>query len=422
MKLQLIHLVVLITCATLSAVNLCAQGSSSEFIIRLVDPANQAAGISIGASSTMATSYTLTLPPAQGSANQTLTSDGSGVLSWSNGGAASLSSLTGAVSSSPDVRHYHPQTWTWNTLGATTALTLSSSHTYTTTGYTGAITLFSSALNQNADTVRGLFVENAHTGTTSTNIGIDASASGGSLNIGLQVTRGNSGFLLSAGTLPSARFHIGAGTATLAPLKFTSGTNLTNAEKSAVEYDGTVFYTTIDTLARGVLPSKYFVILDADNTLTSSTAAQAIFDGGGGPTNGAIDLPTGMYEFEMLIHLTSLSATSGFVSLTFGGTSTRSSFSWRSFGAKPADVSAPNGSVGNYFTSTNAAASAELSTATTNTAAWYHVTGIIRISAAGTLIPNITLSQAAAGVVKKDSYFKINRLGSETAANVGRWK
>lgn len=423
MRIQLLHVVLMIASAALSAVNLCAQGSSSEYIIRLVDPAGQAAGISIGASSTMATSYTLTLPPAQGSSNQTLTSDGSGVLSWSNGGAASLSSLTGAVSSSPDVRHTHPQTWTWNTLGAKTALTIGSTHTYTTAGSTGGTTLVVSTAN-GTDSARGLYIENAHTGTSSTNIGVDASASGGTLNIGLEVTRGNSGFLLASGTLPSARFHIGAGTASLAPLKFTSGTNLTNAEKSAVEYDGTVFYTTIDTLARGVLPSKYFVVLDADNTLTSSTTAQAIFDGGGGSTNGAINLPTGLYEFEMLIHLTSLSATSGTVSFSFGGTSTRPSFIWRSFGAKPADVAAANASVGNYFTTAaNIANNVEaLSIATTNTAAWYHVNGIIRISGAGTLIPNITLSVASAGVVKKDSYFKINRLGLSGVANVGRWK
>ncbi|MEY3386661.1 MAG: hypothetical protein RIR53_1472 [Bacteroidota bacterium] len=421
MRLLRLHIALMIASLALSAVNLCAQGSSSEHIIRLVDPANQASGISILAPSALATSYSLTLPPAQGTANQVLVSDGSGVLSWSSGGSVSLSSLTGAVANAPDVRHFHPQTWTWNTLAGTTALTLSSSHTFVSGGSTSAITLFSSAFNQNSDTVRGLFVENAHTGTSSTNIGVDASASGGTLNIGLQVKHGNSGFLLGSGVLPTARCHIGPGTTTLAPLKFTSGTNLTNAEKSAVEYDGTVFYTTIDTLARGVLPSKYFVILDADNTLTSTTTAQAIFDGGGGSATGAIDLPAGMYEFEMLIHLTSLSATSGSVSFSFGGTATRPSLIWRSFGAKPADVAAPNGSVGNYLHNRYAVVD-PLSVATTNTAAWYHVTGIIRIGVAGTLIPNITLSVASAGVVKKDSYFKINRLGANGATNVGRWK
>ena len=49
----------------------------------------------------------------------------------------------------------------------------------------------------------------------------------------------------NAGT-PTARVHIGAGTATAntAPIKFTSGTNLTTAEAGAMEYDGTnLFFT-----------------------------------------------------------------------------------------------------------------------------------------------------------------------------------
>lgn len=45
---------------------------------------------------------------------------------------------------------------------------------------------------------------------------------------------------------PTAYAHLGAGTATAntAPLKFTSGTNLTVAENGAVEYDGTNWYAT----------------------------------------------------------------------------------------------------------------------------------------------------------------------------------
>jgi hypothetical protein len=47
-------------------------------------------------------------------------------------------------------------------------------------------------------------------------------------------------------TSPTARLHLAAGTATVntAPLKFTSGTNLTTAEAGAIEYDGTELYFT----------------------------------------------------------------------------------------------------------------------------------------------------------------------------------
>jgi hypothetical protein len=54
-------------------------------------------------------------------------------------------------------------------------------------------------------------------------------------------------------TTPTAKLHIAAGTATAntAPLKFTSGTNLTTAEAGAIEYDATELYATNSTAVRG---------------------------------------------------------------------------------------------------------------------------------------------------------------------------
>lgn len=45
-------------------------------------------------------------------------------------------------------------------------------------------------------------------------------------------------------TTPTAILHLGAGTTTDAPLKFTSGTNLTTPQAGAVEWDGTRLYVT----------------------------------------------------------------------------------------------------------------------------------------------------------------------------------
>lgn len=47
-------------------------------------------------------------------------------------------------------------------------------------------------------------------------------------------------------TTPTANLHIAAGTATAnsAPLKLTSGTNLTTPENGAIEYDGTNYFAT----------------------------------------------------------------------------------------------------------------------------------------------------------------------------------
>src|SRR5438128_1958596 len=60
---------------------------------------------------------------------------------------------------------------------------------------------------------------------------------------GINYASGNVGI---GTTTPTADLHLKAGTATAgtAPLKFTSGTNLTTPEAGAVEYDGTSLYFT----------------------------------------------------------------------------------------------------------------------------------------------------------------------------------
>ena len=68
---------------------------------------------------------------------------------------------------------------------------------------------------------------------------------------------------------PTARFHLPAGTATAAtaPLKFTSGTNLTTPEAGAMEYDGTYLYFT------PISPRKIVTYRKTVTTVTGSTTA-----------------------------------------------------------------------------------------------------------------------------------------------------
>jgi hypothetical protein len=49
--------------------------------------------------------------------------------------------------------------------------------------------------------------------------------------------------------------------------------------------------------------------------------------------------------------------------------------------------------------------------------------GIVRVNAAGTLIPQIKLSGATAGasLVKRNSFFRMTPFGSNTAASLGLW-
>ena len=90
-------------------------------------------------------------------------------------------------------------------------------------------------------------------------VSIVNSGTGAALNINnastgfaILVNAGRTGLLQAT---PTAYLHLGAGTVTAstAPLKFTSGTNLTSAEAGAVEFDGTRLYVTSSVPTRQTL-------------------------------------------------------------------------------------------------------------------------------------------------------------------------
>jgi hypothetical protein len=211
---------------------------------------------------------------------------------------------------------------------------------------------------------------------------------------------------------------LAAGTASVPPLDFASGTNLTSAVAGAVEYDGTVFYATPFGTSRGVIPGEQLVVLGTAYTLTSQTAAQKLFNA---TANGRVDLAVGTYWFECGFSLTSMSGTTQ----TFGfslvaGTAVIASQGWRSMAAKAALATGSTLS-GTFSTAANTA----LTPNSTSTTGHAFICGFVRISTAGTLIPSVSLGVAAAAVVGAQSYFRIFPISSTSAAatniTVGNW-
>lgn len=102
---------------------------------------------------------------------------------------------------------------------------------------------------------------------------------------------------------------LSAGTATLPPLQFTAGTNLTAAAAGAVEYDGVVFYGTGNTTSgRGYVPSSQIFRLTANGSAITTIAN---FFG----ANSAINLAAGgVYEIEA--HCYFLKTTAGTATVT----------------------------------------------------------------------------------------------------------
>lgn len=86
----------------------------------------------------------------------------------------------------------------------------------------------------------------------------------------------NKSWALGGGTSPTARLHLPAGTATAntAPLKFTSGTNLTTAEAGALEFTTDDYFATITTGA-----ARKAFVLDDGARLTSGKIPIATTNG-----------------------------------------------------------------------------------------------------------------------------------------------
>ena len=110
-------------------------------------------------------------------------------------------------------------------------------------------------------------------------------------------------------TTATALVHLGAGTATAntAPLKLTSGTNLTTAEAGTVEYDGSNFYSTADTSqGRNInLAVQQFQLSAAGSALSGAT--QNYF----GATSAASLAAASTYDIECYCYF--LKTTSGTV-------------------------------------------------------------------------------------------------------------
>lgn len=212
--------------------------------------------------------------------------------------------------------------------------------------------------------------------------------------------------------------EIAAGTASKAPFGLTAGTNRTTANSGSVEYDGTCLYFTPFGTSRGVVPGEQLVVLGTAYTLTSQTAAQKLFNN---TTNGRVDLAVGTYWFECSYSLTSMSATSGsFGFALVAGTAVIASQGWRAFANKAALATATAG-----LMTYNTAANTTLATANTTTTGSAFISGFVRISTAGTLIPSVSLGVANAAVVGAQSYFRIFPVSPTSAAatniTVGNW-
>lgn len=228
------------------------------------------------------------------------------------------------------------------------------------------------------------------------------------------------------GTTPdnSSLLQIAAGTNSKAPLEFISsaGTVMTVPDDGSLEYDGKTFYGTPTANSRGVWVTEHFICRTATRTLANNTSLQSIFAGSTGATNGALTVSAATtYFFEASINMSSMSGTSGNIgfSIVGAGTATFTSAAWHAIGLD-ATAQTTAAAVGGIWSSASAQ-TGNIVTAAAGTAVSVLIKGVFRINAAGTIIPSVQQTNAAAAVIGVNTWFKCYPVGSNTAIVVGNW-
>lgn len=203
--------------------------------------------------------------------------------------------------------------------------------------------------------------------------------------------------------------------------KFTSGTILTTAEDGAWEVDTTNIYACTDAGNRGIIPLTHFIRTDSTNTLTSSTATQKLY---ASPTNGTITLETGVYNFKSTLRFTAMAGTNGNlrVFLKGSGTATTGKVLMHWWGTdNNSSTGTTRAQSGTLNTSTTSAALVSIVSANTATVLEMSGRGTFEVSGAGTMIPSVALSTAAAAILAIGSFFEFTRLGAASVVSVGQW-
>ena len=189
---------------------------------------------------------------------------------------------------------------------------------------------------------------------------------------------------------------------------------LTSVPSGTFEYDGTAAYVTPTTGQRGVILSDQLIIQQSPYTLTSQTAAQKLFNA---TTNGQVTLTAGTYGFDCFFSLSAMSSSSGSFGFAFGGTATAT----QSFRAVAQKGTATLTTATATQTTYNTTANTTLATASVNTVGYAQIDGLLIVTVGGTIIPQVSLSVAAAAVVGVGSYFRIRPYGSSSVSYVGNW-
>lgn len=244
-----------------------------------------------------------------------------------------------------------------------------------------------------------------------TNVTITPSGSGASRQLTIAATGGGGG---GSGDV------VGPASATdnaLARFDTTTGKLLQNSAVTCSD-DGVLASATNSGANAVRVPLANWIKQTADRTLTSTTSLQQIFDT---TTNGALTLPTGVYEFSFMLRVTNMSTTTGNASVDIlgAGTAVTTEWGWQAVGGDNNNLA--SGNAAGYTQSLDNDSPSSITQLSTATNLAVDGRGIFEITTAGTIIPSLALVTAAAATVVAGAWFRIMKIGETGENSVGAW-
>ena len=224
---------------------------------------------------------------------------------------------------------------------------------------------------------------------------------------------------ISNGASLKGNLRLTAGTASLSPLTFQSGTNLTTAAAGAVEYDGKVIYSTPS--GRGVSPSMMFYRLNSDVAGSNTSNTQSLF----GVTLSLSASTVFAFELSFTLRKTS-GTTSHTVDISFAVSSALNNIAYQGFVGTytSPSTSGLSTSTSNFWSTSVGALTITASNTTLGLLHLVTLRGTLSTNSATTFAPSYSCSIAPGGAysTKIGSYFAIWPIGAAGAnVSVGPW-
>lgn len=222
------------------------------------------------------------------------------------------------------------------------------------------------------------------------------------------------------GVVTMERVTFDAGTASVAPIVLTSGTNLTSATAGSKEYDGKVEYFTPQGTQRGVVPAAQYYELNSTFAGANGTSAQPFLNVGCTLSSSTV------YEFEAQFNVSkSAGVNSHSFNILFGGTATLNNIGYQAtYGTSTVSFVGSFGSI--FMLAPQVATSTNLLAGLTSATQFIviRIKGVVSVNVGGTFIPQYILSVAPGGAYTTavSSFMKISPIGaSGSNINVGTW-